>query len=154
MTPIAGTAVTSDRSLCAFAAFPVVRSTVGSGDMRVEIGFMPTRITSGSPVVTPPSSPPALLLRLRYPPRSAGSGALVPGTASASIGSCTSEPGRRAASNPIPISTALTAGMDINAPARRPSSFRSQCTWLPRPTGSPRTTTCASPPRVSPSFFA
>ena len=45
------------------------RSTVGSGDIRVEIGFIATRTTSGSPVVMPPSSPPALLLRRRKPPR-------------------------------------------------------------------------------------
>lgn len=45
-----------------------------------------------------------------------------------SIGSCTSDPGRRAASNPMPISTPLTAGIDISIPASRPSSFRSQLT--------------------------
>ena len=69
MTPIAGTAVTSDRSLCALAGWPVARSTVGSGDIRVEIGFIATRMTSGSPVVMPPSRPPALLVRRRKPAR-------------------------------------------------------------------------------------
>ena len=42
---------------------------VGSGDMSVLIGFMATRMTSGSPVVMPPSSPPALLVRRRKPAR-------------------------------------------------------------------------------------
>ena len=72
-------------------ACPVARSTVGSGDIRVEIGFIATRMTSGSPVVIPPSSPPALLLRRAKPPRSAAIGQRwPPGTASASIGSWTS----------------------------------------------------------------
>ena len=69
MTPSAGTAVTSDRSLWALAGSPVARSTVGSGDISVEIGFIATRTTTGSPVVIPPSSPPALLVGRRNPPR-------------------------------------------------------------------------------------
>src|SRR5579885_1563732 len=59
MTPIAGTAVTSERSDSAGAAAPVARSTLRSGLMSVEIGFIATRATSGSPVVIPPSVPPA-----------------------------------------------------------------------------------------------
>src|SRR5438132_977638 len=39
MTPIAGTAVTSERSDCAWAGAPVFRSTVLSGDISVEIGL-------------------------------------------------------------------------------------------------------------------
>ena len=47
---IAGTAVTSDRSLCAWAAAPVRRSTVASGVMSVAIGFMARRTTSDNRV--------------------------------------------------------------------------------------------------------
>src|SRR2546425_2310409 len=43
MTPMAGTAVTTHRSVCGCAAPPVFRSTVRSGDMSVEIGFIATR---------------------------------------------------------------------------------------------------------------
>src|SRR5207247_945237 len=122
MTPIAGTAVTSDRSACACAGPPVFKSTVRSGAMSVEMGFIATRATRGSPVVMPPSVPPA-----RFVAR------VSPGM----ISSCTSEPLRRAAANPRPSSTPFTAGMDMRAWARRPSSFRSQETWEPRPTGTP-----------------
>src|SRR3989441_3303402 len=84
MTPIAGTAVTSERSDCACAGPPVLRSTVLSGDIKVEIGFIATRMTSGSPVVMPPSVPPARFVARARPGR---------------ISSCTSDPLRRAASN-------------------------------------------------------
>ncbi len=131
----------------------MARSTVGSGDIRVEIGFIATRTTSGSPVVIPPSSPPALLLARRNPPRRSPRWRRA-SVIAASIGSCTSEPGRRAASKPSPISTPFTAGIDISIPASRPSSLRSQLTWLPSPTTTPRATTSTSPPRVSPAFLA
>ena len=39
-------------------------------------------------------------------------------------------------------------------PARRPSSFRSQLTWLPSPSTTPRATTSTSPPSVSPAALA
>src|SRR6266513_1645541 len=87
MTPIAGTAVTSERSDCAWAGAPVFKSTVLSGDISVEIGFIATRSTSGSPVVMPPSVPPARFVARASPGR---------------ISSCTSEPLRRAASKPRP----------------------------------------------------
>src|SRR5204862_40456 len=77
MTPMAGTAVTSDRSDCAWAGPPVFRSTVRSGAISVEIGFIATRATNGSPVVMPPSVPPARLVARARPGR---------------ISSCTSEP--------------------------------------------------------------
>src|SRR5207244_296996 len=80
-------AVTSERSDCACAGPPVSRSTVRSGDISVEIGFIATRATSGSPVVMPPSVPPARLEARLKPGR---------------ISSCTSEPLRRAASKPSP----------------------------------------------------
>jgi len=107
--------------------------------MRVEIGFIATRTTSGSPVVMPPSVPPARFVARSKPGR---------------ISSCTSDPLRRAASNPSPSSTPFTAGMDMSAWARRPSSLRSQDTWDPRPTGTPRATTSTIPPSVSPAAFA
>ena len=55
---------------------------------------------------------------------------------------------------PRPIPTALIAGIDIMACARRPSSLRSHCTWLPRPIGTPDTITSNSPPSVSPAARA
>src|SRR5207245_2697758 len=99
MTPMAGTAVTSERSDCAWAGPPVFRSTVRSGAISVEIGFIATRATRGSPVVMPPSVPPARLVARARPGR---------------ISSCTSEPLRRAASKPSPSSTPFTAGMDMS----------------------------------------
>ncbi len=78
----------------------------------------------------------------------AGSVSRQPG--SCSISSWTSEPRRRAASKPRPISTPFMAWIDMSAPARRPSSRRSQATWLPSPTGTPRATTSNTPPSVSP----
>src|SRR5204863_286564 len=139
MTPIACTAMTSDRSDCAWAGAPVFKSTVLSGDISVEIGFIATRSTSGSPVVMPPSVPPARFVARARPGR---------------ISSCTSETLRRAASKPSPSSTPFTAGIDIRACASRPSSFRSHDTCEPRPTGVPKASTSTTPPRVSPAALA
>src|SRR5205814_4906699 len=122
MTPIAGTAVTSERSDWAWAGAPVFRSTVLSGDIRVEIGFIATRSTSGSPVVIPPSVPPARFVARARPGR---------------ISSCTSEPLRRAASKPSPSSTPFTAGSDIRAPASPPSRSAAHETSDPTPTDRP-----------------
>ena len=44
------------------------------------------------------------------------------------ISSCTREPGMVDTAGPRPMPTALIAGIDIKACARRPSSFRSHCT--------------------------
>src|SRR6266487_5466322 len=53
MTPMAGTAVTSERSDCACAGLPVLRSTVLSGDIRVEIGDRKsTRLNSSHPSIS------------------------------------------------------------------------------------------------------
>ena len=70
------------------------------------------------------------------------------------MGSCTCEPGVRAAAKPAPISTPLMAWRLIRACARRPSSLRSHCTWLPRPGGTPVATTSNTPPSVSPACEA
>ena len=110
-----------------------------SGDISVEMGFIATRTTRGSPVVMPPSVPPARLVARLRPGR---------------ISSCTSDPLRRAASNPRPISTPFTAGIDITARASRPSSLRSHETCEPRPTGTPNATTSTTPPSVSPAALA
>src|SRR4029077_172199 len=59
-TPAAGTAQTSLRSTTASTDSRVSRSTERRGFRRVEIGFMAARTTTGWPLVTPPSSPPAL----------------------------------------------------------------------------------------------
>ena len=125
-TPIAGTAVTSVRSLNDTADSLVAVSTVSSvGLFSVASGFIAARTTSSSPVEMPPSVPPASVLPRRYSPASA----------SHEIGSWASLPRRPATSNPSPISTPLTAWMLMTAWASSASSLRSQCTWLPRPTG-------------------
>ena len=66
----------------------------------------------------------------------------------------TCEPGRRAASIPRPISTALIAWTLITAAASRASSLRSHWAWLPSPIGHPVTTASTTPPRVSPASRA
>ena len=134
------------RSATAAAGWPVCTSMVARGRIRVEIGFIPICKTSGSPVVIPPSNPPARLVRRRTFPVSGRFG-------EGSISSCTSAPVRRDASKPSPISTAFTAGIDIMAPARRASSFRSQDTCEPSPTGKPSQMTSQMPPSVLPSRF-
>ncbi len=109
----------------ALADSPVRTSTVSSARGTVEIGFMAARTRSGSPVLIPPSIPPARLVRRRTP------------LPEPSISSWANDPRRRAVANPSPISTPLIAWMLISAAASRPSSLRSQCTWLPRPGGRP-----------------
>ena len=61
--PAAGTAQTSLRWLIARAGSPVATSTVARARGTVEIGFIAARTRSGSPVVIPPSMPPALAVR-------------------------------------------------------------------------------------------
>ena len=124
-TAAAGTAHTSDRWLIALVGSPVETSTVDSARLSEEMGFIAARTRSGSPVVMPPSRPPARSVSRRTP--------VAPGT----ISSCAAEPRDRAWVNASPISTPLIAWIDINAAASRPSSFRSQCTWLPSPGGTP-----------------
>ena len=58
-TAAAGTAHTSERWLIAVAGSPVATSTVDSARLSDEIGFIAARTRSGSPVVMPPSRPPA-----------------------------------------------------------------------------------------------
>src|SRR6201995_1025276 len=66
-TPAAGTAQTSERWLIATASSPVVMSTVASARGTVEIGFIAARTRSGSPLVLPPSSPPARVVERTMP---------------------------------------------------------------------------------------
>jgi len=73
--------------------------------------------------------------------------------ASYPISSCSSEPRIRPAVKPSPSSTPLAACRLSSANARRPSSLRSHCTWLPIPTGRPVATTSTIPPSVSPAFL-
>ena len=119
-TAAAGTAQTSLRSTVAGLSVIVVRSTERSGFISVEMGFMYPVTRTSSPLVTPPSRPPALLVGRATPAGAPGG----PGT----ISSCTREPGTVATAGPRPMPTALIAGIDINACASRPSSFRSHCT--------------------------
>ena len=63
----ADTAHTSLRSIAAGASLIVDRSTDRSGFISVEIGFMNPMIRTSSPLVTPPSRPPALLVGRRMP---------------------------------------------------------------------------------------
>src|SRR5690606_2853931 len=126
-TPALGTAHTSERWWIATAGSPVVTSTVDRARGTVEIGFIATRTRNGSPLVMPPSSPPARLLR-RVTPF---------GPVSASISSWASLPHRSAVVKPSPISTPFIACTPISAPASLASRRRSQCTWEPSPGGSP-----------------
>jgi len=61
-TAAAGTAHTSLRSIAAGASCSVVKSTDRSGFISVAIGFMNPVTRTSSPLVTPPSRPPALLV--------------------------------------------------------------------------------------------
>ena len=100
---------------------------------------MAPRITISSPLLIPPSIPPARLLGRRHsPPRP-------------SMGSCTALPVRAAAAKASPISTPLMPGIESRAAPRRASRRRSHSTPLPRPAGTPRTETTKVPPKVSPS---
>lgn len=101
------------------------RSIEGNERVNVGIGFMAICTSSGSPLVIPPSMPPAWLV-LRTIQFSSGYSA-----------SCTCEPGSAAAANPRPTSTPLMAGILMSAAAICPSKRRSQWTWLPNPTGIP-----------------
>ena len=65
-TPMAGTAVTSVRSLNDTVSSLVAVSTVANvGRLSVASGFIATRATSSSPVLMPPSSPPARVVSRR-----------------------------------------------------------------------------------------
>ncbi len=118
-TPDAGTAVTSVRSLNDTVASLVSTSTVRStGRLRVESGFIATRATSRSPVVMPPSVPPARVDARWYSRVSS----------SQRISSCAALPRRVAMSNPSPSSTPFIAWMLMSACASSPSMRRSQWT--------------------------
>src|SRR5581483_11119019 len=71
-TPMAGTAVTSVRSLNETVSSLVTTSTVlGTGRLSVASGFMPTRTDRSDPVDMPPSLPPARSVSRTYRPPSA-----------------------------------------------------------------------------------
>ena len=114
-TPARGTAHASERWWIAVASSPVAVSMVRSARGTVEIGFIATRTRTGSPLVMPPSRPPA-----RLDSRFTGS----PGI----ISSCAALPRRCAVRNPSPISTPFMAWMPISAPASIASRRRSACT--------------------------
>ncbi|BAC18553.1 conserved hypothetical protein [Corynebacterium efficiens YS-314] len=141
-TPAAGTAQTSERWWMPVAASPVAMSTVFRARGTVEIGFMAARTLRVSPLVMPPSRPPARLV-VRYTPSS-----------SRTISSWASEPRRRASSKPSPISTPLMAWIPMRAAASWASRRSSPEIWEPNPMGSPSTMTSTMPPRVSPDFLA
>jgi len=90
--------------------------------------------------VTPPVSPPALLVRCTQRPLSPRP----------SMTSCTDDPNRRVCSKPRPNSTPFTMLMLMTAAASAASSRRSQWTYEPRPMGRPCATTSKTPPTVSP----
>jgi hypothetical protein len=128
-TDAAGTAHTSERWYCVAAPSPVARSTERKGVTVVRIGSIAARTTIGSPLLMPPSMPPArfearmtcptcsrLVFRPRLPlPQFPDPDDLVVDPV---------VPGRRAVSNAGPISTPLMAWMLITAMARRASSRR------------------------------
>ena len=122
-TAAAGTAQTSLRSMAAGLSVIVAKSTDRSGFINVEIGFIYAMTRKSSPLVTPPSRPPALLVG-RATPTGASPRMFRPGRAGR-ISSWTREPGTSATAGPRPMPTALIAGIDISACASRPSSLRS-----------------------------
>ncbi len=61
-TPADGTAHTSLRTTAPVIASFVFISTDRRGDISVERGFIAPRTTTGAPLVTPPSVPPARLV--------------------------------------------------------------------------------------------
>src|SRR5690606_26430326 len=126
-TPARGTAQTSERWWIATAGSFVAVSTVASARGTVEIGFIATRTRSGSPLVMPPSRPPARFERRVTPA----------GPEPRSISSCACDPHRRAVVKPSPTSTPFIACTPMSAPASRASNRRSQCTWAPSPGGTP-----------------
>ena len=99
----------------------------------LEVGLIAMRNTSSLPLVMPPTTPPAWLVRVRP-------------TAS-SIGSLWSTPNILAASKPVPNSTPLTAGMAKTAWLIRLSTeFQN---GSPSPTGRPVTRHSTMPPTES-----
>ena len=139
-TPAAGTAHTSERWLIALAASPV-RDVDGVQRPRARWRSASSR--------RGPAAPRRWSCRPRCRRRGRCDGVRRPGRARSRPAPASR--GSGPSSNPSPTSTPLMAWMPISAPASRESSRRSQCTWLPRPGGSPCTTTSTTPPRVSPS---
>ncbi len=142
-TPAAGSTQVSLRSTPAVRASLVRRSIERSGWSSVGIGLTTACARSSSPLVTPPSRPPAWLV-----------GRSRPRASSNRISSWKRDPGRSAASKPAPRLTAFTAGIDISAWAMRPSRRRSHCANEPSPAGTPRATTSNTPPTLSPARLA
>ena len=65
-TPMAGTAVTSVRSLNeTVSSFDTTSTVLSTGRLSVASGFMATRATRRSPVDIPPSIPPARVVSRR-----------------------------------------------------------------------------------------
>ena len=119
-------------------------STVPSGRMSVLMGFMATRTTSGSPVVIPPSSPPALFVARRTLPARVRPGA-------GSISSCTSAPvhARGAETHPDLHTLHRRNGHALRRPAGRRACGPTRRA-SPDPTGRPSTTTSQMPPKCVP----
>ncbi len=137
-TQAAGTAQVSLRSKWAEVSSPVAISTDRRDLRRVGMAFMAAPRRTSSPLVMPPSSPPArFVMRAGFPSRMM-------------ISSCARLPGRRERRNPSPASTPLMPGMDMSAAAKRPSRRRSHSTWEPMPGGRPARRTRNVPPKVSP----
>ena len=110
-------------------------STVPSGRMSVLIGFIADAhdelLARRDPAFEPARA-------IRAAPHVAGARAV---RVRARSHRAPRSPVRRAASKPMPISTPFTAGIDMIAAPRRPSSFRSHDTCEPSPTGTPSQTT-------------
>src|SRR2546421_15969 len=138
-TAPAGTAHTSVRCVIASAASPVSTSTVRSGRGSVDSGFMATRTRTTSPLLMPPSMPPARSVTRRKP------------SSPRTISSWASDPRRPALAKPSPTPTPFTDWMLISASASLASSFRSKWTCDPNPGGTPYARTSNTPPSESPS---
>jgi hypothetical protein len=101
-TAAAGTAHTSLRSIAAGDSVMVCKSIERSGFINVEIGFIQAVTRTSSPLVTPPSRPPALLVG-RMMPGSVPEPIAAPGR----ISSWTREPGRSPTLAPSPMPDGL-----------------------------------------------
>ncbi len=137
-TAARGRIATSLRSMCARPAWPVARSTESSGLRSVATGLTAARTTMASPLLMPPSTPPARFVRRPHEARAG------------STSSWTALPRRARTPKPSPISTPLTAWMPMVAAASAVSRRVSHSALEPTPMGIPSTTTTKLPPMESP----
>ena len=124
------------RPLAASVAASPSSVTVSCSLAMVAVGLKATRMSSGSPMLMPPCTPPEWLVRVCTSP------------SRISKGSLWALPVRVMPPKPEPISNPFEAGSDISPLARSASSLSN--TGMPQPAGTPRATASTTPPRESP----